>query len=76
MKNLYDTIEQNLKVGLQVVVKDLTDSYQTYCTLSNLKDSEGNYRKSGWWKSIEKTKQAVGASYGRSKEWWDEKTLK
>ena len=26
MKNLYDTIEQNLKVGLQVVVKDLEDN--------------------------------------------------
>ena len=29
MKNLYDTIEQNLKVGLQVVVKDLEDN--DYC---------------------------------------------
>ena len=26
MKNLYNTIEQNLKVGLQVVVKDLNDN--------------------------------------------------
>ena len=73
MKNLYDIIEQNLKVGLQVVVKDLTD--HTYCTIFNSKDDEGKYRRSYWCYSIEETKQAVGASYGRSKEWWDEKDL-
>jgi hypothetical protein len=71
MKNLYDTIEQNLKAGLQVVVKDLTDSDQTYCTLSNLKDSEGNYRMSNWCESIEKAKQCIGSYSGNLKEYWN-----
>ncbi len=70
MKNLYNTIEQNLKSGLQVVVKDLENN--DYCTLSNLKDSEGNYRMSSWFDSIEEAKQAVGACGGCSKEWWDD----
>jgi len=69
MKNLYNTIEQNLKVGLQVVVKDLTDN--TYCTISNSKDSYGDYKKSYWCNSIEEAKQTVGTFYGYSKECWD-----
>jgi hypothetical protein len=73
MKNLYDIIEQNLKVGLQVVVKDLTDNI--YCTIFNSKDSDGDYRRGYWCHSIEETKQTVGASYGYSKEYWDEKDL-
>jgi hypothetical protein len=71
MKKLYNTIEKNLKAGLQVVVKDLND--QTYCILSNLKDSDGDYRTSGWWKSIEDAKQFIGSCY--DKDYWDEKDL-
>ena len=73
MKNLYDTIEQNLKVGLQVVVKDLEDN--DYCIISNSKDIEGNFRDSGWRDSIEEAKQYIGHYYGHSKEYWDEKYL-
>ena len=73
MKNLYDTIEQNLKVGLQVVVKDLRDN--SYCTLSKLNDSEKNYRRVYWFYSIEEAKQTVGASSGHSKEYWDDLDL-
>ena len=69
MKNLYDTIEQNLKAGLQVLVKDLEDN--TYCTLSKLKDSEKNYRRGYWCSSIEEAKQYIGSYYGSSKEDWN-----
>jgi hypothetical protein len=71
MKKLYNTIENNLKKGLQVVVQDLEDN--TYCILSNLKDSDGDYRTSGWWKSIEDAKQFIGSCY--DKDYWDEKDL-
>jgi len=70
MKNLYDTIEQNLKVGLQVVVKDLNDN--TYCAISPNKDLEGNYRYSGWNDSIKDAKQFIGSCSGYSKEEWDD----
>ena len=73
MKNLYDTIEQNLKAGLQVVVKDLEDN--TYCTISNSKDSYGNYIMSGWCNSIEEAKQYIGNYYGHPKEYWDDLDL-
>jgi len=73
MKNLYDTIEKNLKAGLQVVVKYL--AHQTYCIISNSKDYDGNFRDSGWRDSIEEAKQTVGASCGCSKKYWDEKDL-
>ena len=73
MKNLYNTIEQNLKVGIIVVVEDLKDN--TYCIISNSKDSDGNYRRSYWWKSIEEAKQYIGSCSGCSKEYWDEKDL-
>ena len=73
MKNLYNQIEQNLKAGLQVVVKDLND--HTYCTISNLKNSDGDYIRSVWWKSIEKAKQYIESCYGGSKDYWDEKDL-
>jgi len=69
MKNLYNKIKENLKVGLIVVVKDLTDN--TYCTISNSKDSYGDYKKSYWCNSIEEAKQTVGTFYGYSKECWD-----
>ncbi len=68
MIKLYNTIENNLKKGLQVVVKNEDNDY---CTISNSKDSEGNYRMSIWYKSIEKAKQYIGDCYGNSKEWWD-----
>ena len=73
MKNLYDTIEQDLKAGLQVVVKDLT--YQTYCIISNSKDIDGNYRMSGWDSSIEGAKHYIGNYYGNPKEYWDDYDL-
>jgi hypothetical protein len=73
MKNLYNTIEQNLKAGLNVVVRDLKDN--TYCTISNSKDYDGSFRDSGWWKSIEKAKQYIGSYYGDSKEYWDDYDL-
>ena len=69
MKNLYNTIEQNLKVGLQVVVKDLNDN--TYCAISPNKDDSGNYRCSNWRNSIENAKQYIGNCHGDSKDYWD-----
>ena len=69
MKNLYDTIKQNLKVGLNVVVKDLEDN--TYCTIFNSKDSDGDYIRSGWCESIEKAKQYIRSCSGYSKKYWD-----
>ena len=73
MKKLYDTIENNLKKGLQVVVKDLTNN--KYLVIYNSKDYDGNFRDSSWFNSIEEAKQAFGACYGCSKEYWDEKDL-
>lgn len=73
MKKLYNTIENNLKVGLHVVVKDLEDN--TYCILSNLKDSEGDYRMSSWFDSIKDAKQCIGSCAGYDKDYWDEKDL-
>jgi len=70
MKNLYNTIEQNLKAGLQVVVKDLENN--DYLVISNSRDEDGNYRDSGWCGSIERTKQYIGSCSGHSKEYWDE----
>ena len=73
MKNLYNQIEQNLKVGLNVVVKDLENNY--YCIISNSKDAYGFYRDSAWRDSIEKAKQYIGSYSRNSKEYWDEKDL-
>ena len=74
MKNLYNTIEQNLKAGLNVMVKNLENN--NYLVIYNSKDYDGNFRDSGWYHSIEEAKQAVGACYGCSKEYWDEKDIK
>ena len=73
MKKLYNTIENNLKKGLQVVVKDLEDN--NYCIISNSKDSDGNYRCSCWYDTIEKAKQYIGSYSGYSKEEWDDLDL-
>ena len=73
MKNLYNTIEQNLKVGLQVVVKDLNDN--TYCAIGTNKDDSGNYRCSNWRNSIENAKQYIGKYCGYNKEEWDDYDL-
>ena len=70
MKNLYNTIEQNLKVGLIVIVKDLKDN--TYCAFSK---TSVNYRSSGWQNNIEKAKQYIGDCYGGSKDYWDKQDL-
>ncbi len=68
MKNLYNTIEQNLKAGLNVVVK----SVNSYCSILNHKDRDGNYRTSDWWDSIEESKQRIGYYTGYSKQDWDD----
>jgi hypothetical protein len=73
MKNLYNTIEQNLKAGLIVVVKDLRDNY---CfAIGTNKDDRGNYRYSGWEKNIKDAKQFIGLCAGYDKDYWDEKDL-
>ena len=69
MKNLYNTIENNLKKGLNVVVKDLEGN--DYCTIFNSKDSDGDYRMSDWCNSIEKAKQYIRSCSGYSKKYWD-----
>ena len=69
MKKLYNTIENNLKVGLQVVVKDLRDN--TYCAFGTTKDHRGNYRDSGWSDSIKDAKQHIGSCAGYDKDYWD-----
>jgi hypothetical protein len=73
MKNLYDTVEQNLKAGLNVVVKDLENN--SYLIFSNSKDGYGNYRSSGWQNNIEEAKQYIGDCYGGSKDYWDKQDL-
>ena len=73
MKNLYKTIEQNLKAGLNVVVKYLEDN--NYCAIDTNKDFEGNYRYSGWKNSIEETKKHIGEYPGSNKHFWDEQDL-
>ncbi len=70
MKNLYNEIENNLKKGLCVVVKDLSDN--TYCSILNHKDENGNYKHSFWFSSIEESKQRIGYCSGDSKEYWDD----
>jgi hypothetical protein len=50
----------------------LNDNY--CCAIGTNKDGYGNYRDSGWYNSIEGTKQFTG-SYGYSKEYWNEKDL-
>lgn len=67
MKNLYNTIEKNLKAGLNVVVQDLEDN--TYCALSK---TSVNYRSSGWKNNIEEAKQYIVDCYGYSKEYWND----
>ncbi len=73
MKNLHKTIKQNLKAGLNVVVKDLEDD--TYCIIFNSKDGYGNYRISCWCESIEEAKQYIGSCLGCSKEYWNNSDL-
>lgn len=73
MKNLYNEIENNLKKGLCVAVKDLGDN--DYCSILNHKDEDGNYRDSGWYNSIEISKQRIGRNNGWSKEDWDNMDL-
>jgi len=73
MKNLYNTIEENLKAGIIVVVEDLEDN--TYCVISTNKGFEGNYKYSGWEISIEDAKQFIGRYDGNTKDFWDNKDL-
>jgi hypothetical protein len=69
MKNTFNKIEKNLKAGIIVVVKDLTD--HTYCTILNSKDAREGYRYSGWYDSIKEAKQSVGNCSGYAKEYWN-----
>ena len=73
MKKLYNTIENNLKKGLQVGVKNLVNNQ--YCIISPFKDCEGFYRCSDWRNTIEEAKQCIGISYGCSKEYWNDYDL-
>lgn len=73
MKKLYNQIENNLKTGLNVVVKDLEDN--NYCIISNSKDSGGNYRCSCWYDKIKKAKKYIGSYSGYPKEEWDDLDL-
>jgi len=73
MKNLYNTIEQNLKAGLNVVVKDLENN--DYLVISNSRDKDGNYRDSNWQNSVKEAKQHIGLCNGYSKDYWDEQDL-
>jgi len=69
MKNLYDTIEQNLKAGLYVVVKDSRDNSYSYSVIS--KDYDGNFRDSSWCDSIQIAKKNIGLCNGYSKDYWN-----
>lgn len=69
----YNEIKNNLKKGLCVTVKRISDN--TYSSILNHKDREGNYRDSGWCGSIEKAKQLIGDYCGESKEDWDNMDL-
>ena len=73
MENLYNTIEQNLKAGLNVVVKRLYDN--RYFAISPNKDLNGNYRKGCWCNSIEEAKQFIGSCAGHNKDYWDEQDI-
>ena len=73
MKNLYNTIEQNLKAVLQVVVKDLKDNY--CCVISTNKDFDGNYRKGAWINNIEEAKKSIGSCAGYDKDYWNKQDL-
>ncbi|MDD3085450.1 MAG: hypothetical protein PHU32_06220 [Candidatus ainarchaeum sp.] len=73
MKNLYDTIEKNLKAGLQVVVQHLNDNY--CCAIGTNKDNRGNYRYSGWCDSIKDAKQFIGSCSGYDKDYWNRHDL-
>ena len=73
MKNSYNQIEQNLKKGLYVVVKDLGDNI--YCVIGTNKDDDGNYRCSNWRNSIENAKQWIGESYGNIEDYWNEQDI-
>jgi hypothetical protein len=73
MKNLYNEIENNLKKGLCVTVKDLGDN--DYCSILNHKDMYGNYRNSGCWGSMEESKQNIGLCDGIIRKYLDNKDL-
>ena len=70
MKNQYNNLVKILEKGSWVLVKDLSDN--TYCSILNHKDKDGNYRNSGWCDSIEVSKQWIGDYCGNSKEDWDD----
>lgn len=73
MKNQYNNLVKILEKGSCVVVKDLSDN--TYCSILNHKDIDGDYRTSDWWDSIEESKQWIGLCNGKTREYWDDTDL-
>jgi len=62
--NNYEKIETYLKHNLHVSVKD-TDG--EFSIISPMKDSNGNYRISGWGATLERAKQHIGKADGFSR---------
>ena len=73
MKNLYDTIEQNLKAGLQVLVKRLYDN--RYFAISPNKDLNGNYRRSSWATNVDCCKHNIGECDGFYKDVFEKESF-
>ncbi len=73
MKNLYNTIEQNLKAGLHVVVKRLCDN--RYFAISPNKDLNGNYRRSSWATNVDCCKHNIGECNGFYKDVFEKESF-
>jgi len=73
MKNLYNTIEQNLKAGLNVVVKRLYDN--RYFAISPNKDLNGNYRRSSWATNVDCCKHNIGECDGFYKDVFEKESF-
>jgi len=57
----YKEIETYLKHGICVLVKN---EEEEYLTISPIKDSEGRYRTSAWYDTLEEAKEYIGQSVG------------
>ena len=73
MKNLYKTIEKNLKAGLNVVVKRLYDN--RYFAISPNKDLNGNYRRSSWATNVDCCKHNIGECDGFYKDVFEKESF-
>ena len=51
--------EKNLSVGKYILLED----EGMYCIASPHKDSNGNYRKSGWWSFLKEAEENIGNCY-------------